>query len=350
MEIQERIKDFVKLGEVFSALGADEPWPGHQCGLTAEEYEAFQATILREHHHNGWSTPKQIRRALTSWGQSLNSAGLGEWLAAYSPLSWTSHRVGIIMAGNIPLVGFHDLLSVLIAGRVAMVKASTDDQRLIEAAAKTLIAIDSRWEDRIEMVEGKMSGHQAVIATGSDNTARYFKQYFGHLPHIIRKSRSGVAILDGSETDEQLVALGDDIFAYYGMGCRSVNKVYVPEDFDIQRLFGGLYPYKEVIDHNKYANNYDYHKAIYLLNEDEMLENGFLLVRELPEVIASPVAVLLTERYDDEEALRRSLAERAEEIQCIVSKKDIAFGQAQAPRLQDYADGIDTMHFLSALE
>jgi hypothetical protein len=193
-----------------------------------------------------------------------------------------------------------------------------------------------------------MKDMDAVIATGSNNTSRYFEQYFGHLPHIIRKSRTSVAILSGGETDEELKALGRDIFAYFGLGCRNVSKVYLPEGFGIDRLFNALFEYNAIIHHHKYANNYDYNKAVWLLNNESLLDNGFLLLKE-DESLASPTGSLYYEHYTDDQELRRNLDERAHEIQCVVSHADIPFGGSQNPALWDYADGEDTLAFLLSL-
>jgi hypothetical protein len=193
-----------------------------------------------------------------------------------------------------------------------------------------------------------MKGHQAVIATGSNNTSRYFEHYFSGVPHIIRKNRTSVAILEGTETEEQMKGLGEDVFAYYGLGCRNVTKLYVSEDYDLDHFFKAMFDFKEVMTLNKYLNNYDYHRSIYLLNGDDLLENGFLLIKE-HESLHSPVACMFYERFSDKEALRKDLKAKADQIQCIVSKEDVPFGQAQYPSLTDYADGEDTMAFLTSL-
>jgi len=240
------------------------------------------------------------------------------------------------------------VLSVLLTGHIAFIKLSSDDNLLMPALLKVLFRLDESIEEQVVFAEGLMKDMQAVIATGSNNTSRYFEQYFGHLPHIIRKSRTSVAILSGEETDEELKALGRDIFAYFGLGCRNVSKIYLPEGFDIDRLYKALYEYNAVINHHKYANNYDYNKAVWLLNMEQLLDNGFLLLKE-EQALASPTGSLYYEYYSDESTLREGLVSRAHEIQCMVSCRDIPFGGSQSPALWDYADGVDTLAFLLAL-
>jgi len=245
-------------------------------------------------------------------------------------------------------VGLHDVLSVILSGHVAFVKLSTDDNLLMPALFKILIRLDESVENQLVFADGLMKDMEAVIATGSNNTSRYFEQYFGHLPHIIRKSRSSVAILNGNETEEELKSLGRDVFAYFGLGCRNVSKVFVPKGYQIDRIFNAFYDYNAIINHHKYANNYDYNKAVWLLNSEQLLDNGFLLLKE-DSSLASPTGSLYFEYYEDEFELRKNLEERQAEIQCIVSNADIPFGGSQRPALWDYADGVDTLAFLQSL-
>jgi hypothetical protein len=237
---------------------------------------------------------------------------------------------------------------VILTGHIAFVKLSSDDHLLMPALLKILARFDESIEAQIVYATGLMKDMEAVIATGSNNTSRYFEQYFGHLPHIIRKSRSSIAILTGGESEEELKSLGRDVFAYFGLGCRNVSKVYLPAGFDMDRLFKALYDYNAIINHHKYANNYDYNKAVWLLNNEKLLDNGFLLLKE-DASIASPTGSLYYEFYADENVLRKSLESHADEIQCIVSHSDIAFGGSQRPALWDYADGVDSVAFLLAL-
>ena len=344
-----RIRAIDQWGRIFGALGTGATWPGYESGVTAEEFEELNRIIETHIHHNGWFTENNIRRALFAWSEELTSDRIGQWLQGYS---WndvvTPRRVGVICAGNLPLVGLHDVLSVLLSGHIACVKLSSDDNMLMPALLKILTRLDESVDRQLVYAAGLMKDMEAIIATGSNNTSRYFEQYFGHLPHIIRKSRTSVAIINGRETEEELKALGRDVFAYFGLGCRNVSKVYLPEGFRIDKLFNALYDYNAIIHHHKYANNYDYNKAVWLLNNEQLLDNGFLLLKE-DTSLASPTGSLYYEYYTDEQELRKNLDSRAEEIQCIVSNSDISFGGSQRPALWDYADGVDTLAFLQAI-
>ena len=344
-----RIRAINQWGRIFEALGSSAAWPGYESGVTAEEYDELNRIIETHVHHNGWFTENNIRRALFAWSEELTSDRIGQWLQGYS---WndvvTPRRVGVICAGNLPLVGLHDILSVLLSGHIACVKLSSDDNMLMPALLKILTRLDESVDSQLVYAVGLMKDMEAVIATGSNNTSRYFEQYFGHLPHIIRKSRTSVAIINGRETEEELKALGRDVFAYFGLGCRNVSKVYLPEGYLIDKLFNALYDYNAIIHHHKYANNYDYNKAVWLLNNEQLLDNGFLLLKE-DTSLASPTGSLYYEYYTDEQELRKNLDSRAEEIQCIVSNSDISFGGSQRPALWDYADGVDTLAFLQAI-
>ena len=240
------------------------------------------------------------------------------------------------------------LLCVLMSGHTALAKTSADDSVLITFVIELLKKIEPGFAERIRIVEGKMEGMDAVIATGSNNTSRYFEHYFGKYPHIIRKNRTSVAVITGQESKEELEALGSDIFTYFGLGCRSVSKLYLPEDFKLDTLFEALYAHKHVIDNNKYGNNYDYNRAIWLMEREKFLENGFFMLKESTD-IASPVAACYYERYTDANEVLDKLSANREQIQCIVSQNDVPFGQAQNPQLWDYADGVDTMAWLGGL-
>jgi hypothetical protein len=307
------------------------------------------AAIARSKAENGWFTEKNVRRALVAWGDELTREKLTAWVNRYSFVEPTPKTVAIIMAGNLPLVGFHDFLTVLLFGHSVKSKLSSDDKRLLPLIAKMLIELYPDFEKRIAFVE-RVENPDAVIATGSNNTARYFEHYFGKYPNIIRKNRTSVAVLRGDETEEQLIALGEDIFRYFGMGCRSVSKLYIPEGFDINRVFGAILSFSEVIQNHKYANNYDYHRAIFMLNKQPFLENGFVIFEEGAS-LHTPVSVIHYERYADLETLNQQLLAQAEELQCIVGNAPghIPFGQTQCPTLWDYADGVDAVAFLLEL-
>ena len=307
-------------------------------------------------HYNGWFTLANVLFSMEQWSEALTSENLQKWLSPYNFESVERKIVGLIMAGNIPLVGFHDFISVLVSGHKALVKQSSNDRLLLPVIAEYLTAIAPEWKDAIEFLpdssEGasRMTNYDAVIATGSNNTARYFEYYFAGKPSIIRKNRNSVAVLTGEETSEELAALGEDIFRYYGLGCRNVSKLYVPEGYNFDKFFEAIYEWHPIINQSKYANNYDYNKAVYLMSLFKLLENGFLILKE-EKSFGSPIATLFYETYSSLQDLRKELKERHEEIQCIVSKDvfedEVEFGKTQQPKLWDYADNVDTLAFLT---
>lgn len=311
--------------------------------------------IDTEQHHNAWFTPASVTQAVTAIGRSLNGVDIDTWLSKYPNLAnGQIKKVGLILAGNIPLVGLHDVLCVLATGNHALIKASTQDARLIKQVLKMLVAIEPAFADHFSFID-RLVDFDAVIATGSNNSSRYFEYYFGKVPNIIRKNRNSVAVLNGNETTEQLAELGHDIFDYYGLGCRNVSKLLVPEGYNFNHFFESIERYQGIIHHHKYNNNYDYNKSIYLVNGDKHFDNGFLLAKQ-DERMASPLAVVYFEYYSDEQAVTNLLSRESENIQCIVSdmalqvnNQVVSFGQSQSPALWDYADGIDTMEFLSSL-
>jgi hypothetical protein len=249
------------------------------------------------------------------------------------------------MAGNIPLAGFHDFLSVLITGNNLIAKTSSKDYEIITYISDILCSINPSFRNRIEFTEGVLSNFDLVIATGSDNSSRYFDYYFGKFPNIIRKNRNSVAILEGDETDDELKALGTDIFSYFGLGCRNVSKIYIPKGYDLSSLPDHWKNFSDVISHPKYANNYDFNKAVYIVNKEAFYDSGILLLKE-DSKISSPVSVLFYEYYESQYAVKQQTELLKEKIQCVVGQHNIPFGQAQWPHLWDYADGIDTIEFL----
>ncbi|MEO8515683.1 MAG: acyl-CoA reductase, partial [Flavobacterium sp.] len=302
--------------------------------------------------HNGWYTPEQVYFSINSWSKALDSTHLNQWIAAYNLNDINPKSIGLILAGNIPLVGFHDFLSVLIAGHKVLVKTSSNDQHLLPFLAKYLIAVAPNFENSITFVEGKLENFDAVIATGSNNTARYFEYYFKDKPSIIRKSRNSVAILNGKESTEDLVNLGEDIFRYFGLGCRNVSKLFVPKGYDFTHFFESIFVHQDIITYEKYANNYDYNKAVFLMSLYKLLDNGFLTIKE-DSSYASPISSVFYEFYDDIEIVKNRLKNDSEQIQCIASndlvENSIAFGETQKPNLWDYADNVDTIQFLTQL-
>lgn len=322
------------------------------CDLKALEIswsQKLEKTITLAGHKNGWFTKENVLFALKSWGNLLTEDNLATWLSAYDLSQNRSKTVALIMAGNIPLVGFHDFLSVIITGNKALIKRSSNDNVLISFIKDYLTSIEPLFEYSIVFSDGKMKGFDAVIATGSNNTARYFEYYFGKGPNIIRKNRNSIAVLTGTESTEQLKALGEDIFRYYGLGCRSVSKVFVPEGYGFDVFFKAIYDYHPIVEQNKYANNYDYNKAVYLMSEFKILDNGFLILKE-DESYSSPIASLFYERYEDFSDLKKRLENDKDQLQCIVADRlfdnEIPFGKTQLPSLSDYADDIDTVDFL----
>jgi len=329
---QQNINNLVRLGELLSKT------------------EQFNNIFDKAEQQNSWFTRANVIFAFKSWSEALSKNNVQQWLSQYQlPQTTSPKKILIIMAGNLPLVGFHDLLCVLVAGHKAIVKLSSDDRVLLPYLITQIRTFAPEWAEAVAFTDDKVTEYDAVIATGSDNTARYFEYYFGKKPHIIRKNRHSVAVLTGEETPEELQDLGKDIFLYYGLGCRSVSKLFVPQGYDFDLLFQAIYPYKDIIEEQKYANNYDYNKAVYLMSLYKLLENGFLLLKE-DEHYGSPIATLFYEYYTNKEALKKKLATDREKIQCVVGHNfidgEIPFGQTQTPKLWDYADGVNTLTFL----
>ncbi len=341
---------WAQVGRVFAALAEDAPWPGHACGLNASEYDALDQVFARAHLLNGWFTPGEVRHAAGGLAHLLERSALDRWLAAYPMLDQDreSRTVGLILAGNVPFVGVHDLLCVTLAGHRARVKVSGQDAGLTRATADILLVLCPELAGHITFAADRLGPVDAVIATGSTNTARYFEHYFGHLPRIVRKGRVSVAVLDGTETEAELDALGEDVFRYFGLGCRNVSKVFVPDAFDTDRLFKAFYRWQDIARHAKYANNLEYHRALWLLDREPFLENGFLLLRETT-ALASPVAVLHVGRYADRASLDAHMDALRDQVQCVVGHGHVPFGQAQRPGPADYADGVDTLGFLTGV-
>ncbi len=304
------------------------------------------------HAENHWFTAENVDLALRGVQKYLEPAQLKEWTSSLPEENTHPKEIGIVMAGNIPLVGFHDFLTVLISGHIVRAKLSSQDSFLIKYIAGLLLEMDPRFKNFIRFEE-RLNNTDAIIATGSDNSSRYFEYYFAKIPHIIRKNRTSVAILTGDESEEALEKLGNDIFQYFGLGCRNVSKIYIPEKYKFPVFFEAIQGFSEVIHHHKYNNNYDYNKSIYLVNKEPHLDNGFLLMKDT-ELLVSPIAVLYFEYYTSEEDLKKKIAANDSKIQCIVTDEawfpqSIPFGQAQRPGLWDYADGVDTLAFVSSL-
>ena len=312
--------------------------------------EEFQAVLMRAQQENPWFTQENLKFALRQWTELLTEDHLKTWLSDYRTAK-TPKKVGLILAGNIPLVGFHDVLSVILSGNIPMIKMSSKDRQLLPFILKYW-NFYSGGNITYELVE-KLQDYDAVIATGSNNTARYLEYYFKDTQRIIRKNRTSVAVLSGHETDEELQSLGEDVFRYFGMGCRNVTQLLIPDDFSLDRIFGSFTAFGEIINHHSYANNYDYHKAIYLLNQEKFWDNNFVMMMEETQLF-SPLSVLYFLRYRDLREVQNFLEQNAENIQCVVAMPEaglesVNFGETQKPSLTDYADKTDTMRFLELI-
>lgn len=336
MDLKERIKAFDALGSKISNLSSEEREEIHQ----------------RAANMNPWFVPNSINLSLNGISYFLKGNNLRSWVSSYSLSKAQNKKVGIAMAGNIPLVGFHDYLCVLISGHQAVIKLSSQDSYLLPLINSWLTEIEPRFADQVHFEE-RLNKVDAMIATGSDNTARYFEYYFRNIPHIIRKNRSSVGIIMGEEETTQLRALGNDVFSYFGLGCRNIAKLFVPEGYEFNTLFESWEVYKDIIHHHKYANNYDYQKSILLVNKVAHLDNGFVLITP-HEQLVSPISVVFFETYTTQSDLKKKIKVQKDKIQCMVSANgwfegSVPFGKAQQPEVWDYADGMDTIKFLTEI-
>ena len=333
--MQQVIEALTQLGEKLSGFKSDNN---------------ILSAINRAERENAWFSGEMIRYTFKHWGELLTAEILHAFVDKYPIANVRPQRVGIVMAGNIPLVGMHDLLMVLLSGHHAYVKLSSKDRVLPELIEKLLREINPGLADNIHFKEQLFKNTDAVIATGSNNSARYFASYFEKIPHIIRKNRNSVAVLNGNESTSQLENLADDVFLYFGLGCRNVSKVYVPQDYDVTKILDAFEKYSHFLNHPKYMNNYVYQKAILLMDMQKHLDNDFLLLQE-HESMASPVSVLHFERYDEVKVLKEKLNFEKDKIQCICSdmqefKNAVSLGDSQKPGLDTFADNIDSMDFL----
>jgi len=338
MTLKQRVESFSELGMILrDALE----------GITNSYSTDIEKHINNQQLKNPWFTPDNVKLAIKSIADELTYENLLEWTNCYPSLNDDnkSINVGVIMAGNIPLAGFHDFLSVLITGNNIIAKTSSKDQDLIVLIGRILSEINPEFKNKIIFNEGTLKDFDAVIATGSDNSSRYFEYYFRKYYHIIRRNRNSIAVIRGTESEKELTSLGKDVFSYFGFGCRNVSKIYFPEGYRISELTKYWVGYSSIINHNKYANNYDYNKAIFQVNREEFIDTGYLIFRE-NKSIASPVAVLFYEFYNSVNDVYKTIEKERDRIQCVISKNDTPFGNAQSPHLWDYADGIDTVDFL----
>ena len=338
MKLEERIATFVRLGEILR----DE-----LNGKPSDYSEGLNTLIDRQHIKNEWFTPENVNKAIKAVAEELSEEILSAWTSAYPELKEDRDpvRVGVIMAGNIPLVGFYDFLSVLISGNKIIAKTSSKDPEMIPHISEILCSINPGFREKIVLTDGTLSNFDRVIATGSNNSSRYFEYYFSQYPHLIRKNRTSIAIIKGDESSTELKDLGEDIFSYFGLGCRNVSKIFIPRGFELKTMTDCWNDYSGMIQNRKYANNYDFNKAVFIVNKEKFTDTGYILLKENKD-LSSPVAVLHYEYYDAYENVNYNIDNQSNSIQCIVGKHGIPFGHAQAPHPWDYSDGIDTMDFL----
>lgn len=347
--LNQRIDGLARLGDVI------EDCLVHPDAENSTTGDLLRKAIITSTRDNPWFTSKFTEDALRGLALMMQPETLQKWATDNKLPRQTINpkTVGLVMAGNIPAVGFHDLLSVLISGHHALVKLSSSDKHLIPALVNELIAIEPGFADAVRFTDQQLKGFDAVIATGSDNTARYFEYYFAGYPHIIRKNRNSAAVLDGTESLSELSLLADDIFMYFGFGCRNVSKLFLPDGYDPRCLFPAFSNYGYLKDHSKYFNNYEYNKAIALINGEEHFDNGFVLMKPSSN-LASPVSVLYYGFYSSLAELNIRLDDLSDRIQVFVAKQglvngSVGFGRSQFPDVDDYADRINTLEFLRSL-
>ncbi|WP_415327063.1 acyl-CoA reductase [Chryseobacterium sp. MMS23-Vi53] len=344
MSIENKVLGLTKLSEYIKAFLAKNH----------EDYNEndsdFEFLLKKSEIENPWFTIENQKFALQQWADLLTEDNINDWLKEYS-ISKITKRVGLILAGNIPLVGLHDVISVVLSNHIPVIKLSSKDKYMIPFLLK-------KWNEfsegnvQFEFVE-KLENFDAVIATGSNNTARYLEYYFKDRLNIIRKNRTSIAVLKGDETEAELQLLAKDIFQYFGLGCRNVTRLLIPKDFVIDRLFESFIGFQDIINHNKYANNYDYNRAVYLLNQEKFWDNNFVMLKE-DDKLFSPLSVINFSRYSSLDEVKNFIAGNEENIQCVVAKTElglnsIELGEAQNPGLDTYADNVDTMKFLSVI-
>ncbi len=345
MNLKQRTQAFIDSGLFIKRHFNENNWLPNETGL----HQGLNHLIDIAFTYNGWFIRPFIEENLKSIASMLETKNLEDFVKSL-PEPKQPKTVAIIMAGNIPMVGFHDLMCVVLSGHKALIKLSSDDNTLIPFFVKLLDHYQPGILNNISYAEGKLENFDAVIATGSNNTSKYFEYYFGKYPHIIRKNRSSLAVLTGKETEEDLKNLGKDIFLYFGLGCRSVSKLMVPKNYVFDKLFEAMFDFKFVIDNKKYGNNYEYNRAVYLLNLDKFLDNNFLIIRQ-DDGLHSPASVLFYQEYGSETELKNYLSANAGELQCVVgsAKEYTPFGYSQQPVITDFADGVNTLNFLVTL-
>ena len=343
MKRSEIIEHLTLLGQLMHQVGQSNPPDVEK--FSQKIILEIEETVQTEIYKNGWFNASNVRNSL---------AGISAWLTLDQLEDFTrdqpfyrfEKQVSLILAGNLPLVGFHDVLCCLLMGCKMHIKMSSNDQRLLPVLLKALVELNPSYLDCIELNPIKLAGHDAVIGTGSDSSLLHFQSYFKDIPNLLRGNRTSVAVIDGTETPQELEALGKDIFNYFGRGCRSVTHLMVPNAYSMDRIFSAILPYEEVLQNKKYGNNYEYHRAVFLLSQQSLLDNGFLLMKETKELQA-PIAMLYFHRYIDKAEINAYLALHHYQIQCIVGKGFLPFGTAQRPRIHDFADQVNTLEWLS---
>jgi hypothetical protein len=332
MNLQQRINLLVGLGKYMKS-----------------ENEEWHEAKLKASRENTWFIPEFIELAVNNIAEEfLNSNKLESWAKKYQlpDENNTPKNIGLVMAGNIPLVGFHDFLCIFINGHKQTIKLSSKDNVLIKHLVEYLYMQDITVQNYISFAE-MLKGCEAYIATGSNNSARYFEYYFNKYPSIIRRNRTSVAVLSGNETDEELEKLADDVYLYFGLGCRNITKIYVPENYDFISMLDAFNKYNYLADNNKYKNNYDYQLALFILNKKYYMTNSSILLLENTSLF-SAISVLNYEYYKNADSVLEILKE-SPDVQCIIGQNYLPFGKAQQPGLNGYADGVDTMKFLHGI-
>ena len=341
LDICERIEELLK------KLVTDSSQTNKKGRFTVKEVNQIKELIIKQKNFNGWFSEKNVKQALEELSLMLNKDELINWLSKYS-FTQKPKNILIVMAGNIPLVGFHDLLCVWLSGNFATLKLSSDDNTLLPKILETISSVHPEINSFFSISVGPIKNIDAVIATGSDNANLYFQKYFGHLPSLFRKNRTSIAILDGDESESDLFLLGHDIFDYFGKGCRNVTYLFIPEQFDLNHFFRAIVPFGDIINHQKYGNNYDYQRTIHLMNQIHFLDNNFVLLKESTELF-SPLAMVHYQKYSNQTDIHNFLNKHYNDIQIIIGSDYENFGSSQKPKLDDFADKMNTMKWLNNL-
>jgi hypothetical protein len=341
------IQVFGQLRKTLGFIIQCESWPGYECGLTEEEFLSFKKTINKEAQLNPWFTKENCYKALSGIIHLIEKESLELFINKYR-FTEKPKTIALVMAGNIPFVGFHDLLCTLLTGNKALCKLSSSDARIPLKIIEWMLQWNMELKEWIRISPGPVKDYDAVIATGSNNSIAQFETYFSHVPHLFRRNRTSVALLDGTETPEELQALSSDCFDFFGMGCRNVSKLYVPEGFDLNRIFENFLGQTHLIQHHKYGNNYDYNRTVYLMNQIPFLDNNAFILKE-DQGIHAPLSVIFYEYYTDKNDIVSHLNEMKEDVQALVGHGFIPFGKAQSPDITDFADGTDTCEWLNSL-